>query len=228
MQDARLLSVPVAVHRTPVEPPSDDRPRAACYRCGGSHASRDCHFRNSVCNYCHKKGHIQLVCRSRLQQQQQQQQREPAQPPQQQPPRRGGQQRRTNKVDGETLPTPAPTSTSSAPSSQPLLVDYNMFVVKTGRAAPFTAAVVVNGASLDMEVDTGAALSLISAATYSQLWPPGGAPQLSSLLSDFAHIQERNSKLVGEAVVQVQYQTQQEDLNLIVVEGNSPSLLGRD
>ena len=225
VQDARLLSAPVAVHHTPVEPPSDDRPRAACYGCGGSHASRDCRFRNSVCNYCHKKGHIQLVCRSRLQQQQQ---RKPAQPPQQQPTRRGGPQRRTNKVDDETLPTPAPTSTSSAPSPQPLLVDYNMCVVKTGRAAPFTAAVVVNGASLDMEVDTGAALSLISAATYSQLWPPGCAPQLSKPSVRLRTYTGEELKLVGEAVVQVQYQTQQEDLNLIVVEGNGPSLLGRD
>ena len=223
-QNARLLSAPVAVHRTPAEPrpaAGEDRPRAACYRCGGSHASKDCRFRDSVCNYCHKKGHIQRVCRSRLQQQQP----EPAQTPQQQPMRRGGPQQRMNKVE---VPSPAPTSTSSAPPPQPLLVDYNMFVVNTDRVAPFTASVVVNGAALEMEVDTGAALSLISAATCSQLWPPGMAPQLSKPSVRLRTYTGEELKLVGEAVVQVQYQRQQEDLNLIVVEGNGPSLIGRD
>ena len=134
VQNARLLSVPVAVHCTPVElrpAPGEDRPRAACYHCGGSHASKECRFHDSICKYCHKKGDIQRVCCSCLQQQQP----EPAQSPQQQPQRRGGQQRRMNKVDGETLPTHAPTSTSSAPSPQPFLVNYNMFVIKTDSVA---------------------------------------------------------------------------------------------
>ena len=103
-----------------------------------------------------------------------------------------------------------------------------MSVVKTDCVAPFTAAVLVNGASLDMEVDTGAALSLISAATYSQLWPPGSAPQLSTPSVRLHTYTGEELKLVGETVIQVQYQTQQEDLNLIVVEGIGLSLLGRD
>ena len=89
----------------------------------------------------------------------------------------------------------------------------------------------VNGASLEMEVDTGAAyLWSVQPGTYSQLWPHGSVPQLSkpSVRLRTYTGEELMIKLMGEAVVQVQYQTKQEDLNLIVVEGNGPSLLGRD
>lgn len=32
-----------------------------CYRCGDWHAG-ECRFLNSICNYCHKKGHIEKIC----------------------------------------------------------------------------------------------------------------------------------------------------------------------
>ena len=66
------------------------------------------------------------------------------------------------------------------------------------------------------------------ARSCSQLWPPRMAPQLSKPSVRLRTYTGEELKLVGEAVVQVQYQRQQEDLNLIVVEGNGPSLIGRD
>ena len=38
---------------------------AECYRCGGAHLATDCHFKDSECRWCKKKGHIARVCRSK-------------------------------------------------------------------------------------------------------------------------------------------------------------------
>ncbi|KFD51359.1 hypothetical protein M513_07764 [Trichuris suis] len=39
--------------------------RNICASCAGSHSRKDCKFRNAECNFCHKKGHIDKVCRNK-------------------------------------------------------------------------------------------------------------------------------------------------------------------
>ena len=94
-------------------------------------------------------------------------------------------------------------------------VDYNMFTVGADRVPPFTATLKIEVAPLEMEVDTGEALSLISAATFAQLWPAGTAPQLTKSSIRLRTYTGEELQLVGEGVVRVQYQNQQEDLNLV-------------
>ncbi|ETW98968.1 MAG: hypothetical protein ETSY2_41825 [Candidatus Entotheonella gemina] len=63
VQNARLLSSPSStapVHYADSPGlPKDTQPGKSCYRCGGSHYAKDCRFKDAVCNYCRKKGHIQ-------------------------------------------------------------------------------------------------------------------------------------------------------------------------
>lgn len=33
-----------------------------CYRCGGTHLSKVCSFKDAECHYCKKRGHIAKVC----------------------------------------------------------------------------------------------------------------------------------------------------------------------
>ena len=47
---------------------------------------------------------------------------------------------------------------------------YSLYHVLAGTAATICATVKVNGTNLTMEVDTGASLSLVSEATYRNLW----------------------------------------------------------
>lgn len=42
-----------------------DRGSTDCYRCGGKHEQQMCKFRFGTCRYCRKKGHIERVCRKR-------------------------------------------------------------------------------------------------------------------------------------------------------------------
>ena len=38
-----------------------------CYRCGGKHDASKCKFKEAECHWCHKRGHIRKKCRSRIQ-----------------------------------------------------------------------------------------------------------------------------------------------------------------
>ena len=39
-----------------------DFPVGTCGRCGGPHCGKDCKFKNAVCRFCQKTGHIEKVC----------------------------------------------------------------------------------------------------------------------------------------------------------------------
>ena len=45
--------------------PTRQHNTVSCYRCGGKHATKDCHCQDVVCHNCHKKGHLARVCRSK-------------------------------------------------------------------------------------------------------------------------------------------------------------------
>ena len=36
-----------------------------CYRCHGDHQHKSCPFKNAICHYCKKSGHIRIACRKR-------------------------------------------------------------------------------------------------------------------------------------------------------------------
>ena len=136
-QNSRLLStshaMPVAVHyrASSTNPSSEDAQPRQCYRCGRSHAAKMCRFKDVVCNFCSKRGHIQRVCQSRLRQQQSRS------PPAGSAP---GKQPYTHWVEEGTEPPASagvnhPPTTHESPHHKPLPVDYNVFVVGTDKEA---------------------------------------------------------------------------------------------
>ena len=86
----------------------------------------------------------------------------------------------------------------------------------------------INGAELPMEVDTGASLTLISKATFDRLWDARVAPNLQSTSSKLRTYTGEDIEVLGVANVTVSFQEQFQQLQLLVVGGNGPSLLGRD
>ena len=49
--------------------PTAMKPMKLCYRCGqGDHHHSKCPHKETICHYCHKKGHLARVCRSKAQQ----------------------------------------------------------------------------------------------------------------------------------------------------------------
>ena len=84
----------------------------------------------------------------------------------------------------------------------------------------------VNEKQLQMQVDTGASVSIISQRTwkqcFSQLKPVHSATVLKTHTGELLHV-------IGEITVDVKYNEQQvKHLPLLVVSGEGPSLLGRN
>ena len=79
-----------------------------------------------------------------------------------------------------------------------------------------------------MEVDTGASLSVMSYSTFLSTWP-------EYRTVDLKHSEARLRNYTGEKIavkgaidVEVTYQKQEANLTLTIVDGEGPTLLGRD
>ena len=93
---------------------------------------------------------------------------------------------------------------------------------------PLKTAVKEEDQNLIMEVDTGASVTVISEATWGRIWPT--QPDLPLHLTDVKLRTYTGEAIpvVGKLMVKVQYQGQEEELFLVVIVGDGPSLLGRD
>ena len=180
-----------------VTPPGRTGPEKLCYRCGGAnHTPSVCRFREATCHKCQKKGHIAKVCRSGRAPRSQEQSR----------------QRSVRVVDREPL-------------SDEETTEFTMFKVGGKALHPIVVTVGVNGQQLPMEVDTGAAVSVISTTTREKMFPECPLNRTSALLTTYTSEQ---MPVVGEMMVEVSYQDVSAELTLYVVGGQGPSLLGRD
>ena len=87
----------------------------------------------------------------------------------------------------------------------------------------------LNGASLSMEVDTGATASLISDSTsYHTLWTADAAPPLQPSDVKLRTYTRLTIDVLGSVNVAVTFGTQHANLSLLVISGSGPSLFGRD
>ena len=177
---------------------SDD---TTCYRCGREgHNGAKCRFKDAKCHYCGKVGHLRKVCRSS---------------PKTKPPfggtQRGEQPRSVKHLEQGDLGDSG---------------EYTLFQLGTSaRSKPIEIALQIDERPVTMEVDTGAALSLVSEEVYRQTWPD--KPLLQSKVNLRTYSGEQINVL-GSLEVNVKYGEQQAQVPLLVVNGNGPSLFGRD
>ncbi|XP_064400007.1 uncharacterized protein K02A2.6-like [Halichondria panicea] len=182
----------------PREKPPSIGPTQPCFRCGAAHPATTCKFRTSTCHYCKKQGHISKVCRKRT---------------------------RDSKADKT-----ASRSTNQLTGSDDEEEDtdeYRLFYSSAGRTQPITVPVTLNGLDTTMEIDTGAALSVMNEHTYRLLWPKRKPPLKPTSIRLKTYTGE-HIVVKGIIRVHVLYQAQQAELDLLVVAGKGPSLLGRD
>ena len=190
------------VHRLAQTPVASRQEKSTkpCYRCGGSHDPSQCRFRDAVCHACGKKGHIKRACRS--------QNKVPSAPV--------GEQVRRQPVHLTEEGTVA------------ALQEYTLYPLQDPATRPLKTTVQVEGQDLTMEVDTGASVTVISEATRGKIWPTQPAPPLHPTDVKLRTYTGEAIPVVGKLMVKVQYQGQEEELPLVVVAGDGPSLLGRD
>ena len=104
--------------------------------------------------------------------------------------------------------------------------EFQLYTIGAKSATcPITVDVQINGKQLPMEVDTGAALSIISERTWKKNFPGITLKKADVVLKTYTN--ERMT-VMGELLVQVAYKQQCEHLPIVVVAGDGPSLLGRN
>ncbi|XP_053550471.1 uncharacterized protein K02A2.6-like [Bombina bombina] len=126
--------------------PARQGSQTACYRCGDTnHTANACRFRNSTCYGCGKIGHIKRVCRSSLDRDKS---------------KKGSKSHAAFHVQVDTPHT-------DSEEDKPL---YTLQIYSLENKIPeLQAKVNIDGKPLIMEVDTGAAVSVITAADWNRL-----------------------------------------------------------
>ena len=163
-----------------------------------------CQFIKEKCHNCSKTGHISKVCRSPTTKSQKSKGR----------PAKG--------LDSVNKEESSPLEELTPEESNNLIMIYSF----SSRSDPIKLAMEVNDHKLDMELDTGASVSVISEDTFNsglsssvQLHPSN-----ASLTSYSGHSLE----VLGSANNKVKYQTQTVTLPIFVIKGKGMSLFGRN
>ena len=198
----------IAVKKLHSNPPRSGGSQQACYRCNRpGHSAGTCRFKDSECHACGKKGHIAPACRSKPR----------TQPRQQQPSHKGKFSKRKPETTHQIQTEAAAEGSSSD--------EYPIFKLGERSSKPLEVPLIINGKRLTMELDTGAAVSIISEATRKEFFPNEKLHQSKILLKTYT---EEPIRLIGNLHVRVQYDDQVAKLALVVVAGNGPSLFGRN
>ena len=111
-------------------------------------------------------------------------------------------------------------------NSSERLNEYSLYQIGSKQSSkPLQVEVVINGQPLSMELDTGAAVMLVSEETFQSKWSNVTLQPSTAQLHTYSG---EPLPVVGQAEVKVQYGEQELQLPLIVVGGKGPSLFGRD
>ena len=163
------------------------------------------------CHHCGKHGHIAAACRAK----------KAGKPPFQRtyPPRKTGQAKDTNYVaaaQNEDLPPGVPAADKE---------ELHLYSVNGAGTHSIQVSMMLNGLAHTLELDTGAAVTIMSQGESQQLFPGVPLTKSSTLLRIYSG---ETLSVLGVMNVEVQYKQQRESLKLTIVSGKGPSLLGRD
>ena len=119
----------------------------SCIRCGKhNHTAVQCRFKDATCHKCQKKGHIAAVCRSG-----------------QTNPNSGGRRPQTKQTSRTQY-----VGCNPNPEQEEDTDDLPIYRVSKPSSHPITVELEINHKKLLMEIDTGAAVSVISRDTYNK------------------------------------------------------------
>ena len=174
---------------------------STCYRCGGKHSAAMCRFKTEQCRVCGKTGHISRVCRNR-------------------------QQNTNSRGRGHTANAVEQHTTQTDTCSQN---EYTLFPIRSQAASPpWRTVLTINDIQVEMEIDTGASVSLISKTTFDKLQPSAKFPQLESEQMKLRTYTGEEINVLGSVSVMARSDTCTCTLPLLVVDGDGSSLIGRN
>ena len=186
-----------------------------CFRCGKTnHSPENCFHHKAQCHGCQKFGHIVLKC-----------------PEKRAPKAKGGEskesrKKRKRKPGGvhnieETMTMAEPVEKTAWPMAWPMFT----VVDSQGRCKELIMPVLIDGKSVDLELDTGASVNIILNHFWSSVLAAKSLQQTDVKLKSYSG---HEIPVLGEAKVQVSYGDQQACLPVIVTTGDGPALMGRN
>ena len=92
----------------------------------------------------------------------------------------------------------------------------------------FRVNVSINKQLVGMQIDTGAAVSIMSEATYKQLWSQENSPPIEATSMKLSTYSGDMLETVGTVTCTIEYQGQKYQLPLVIVKQEGPTLLGRN
>ena len=169
----------------------------ACWRCGARHGGT-CRFKDYRCHSCGTIGHLSRCCKQ-------------------------GRDRRANFVLDDDQGNPTETlQLDNISDSDPVYM-----VRRTGVSVPpIWCPVVMQGKRVDMELDTGAGVTIIDEHTYLRLC---SRPKLQTCTTTLRSYSGDSIPVLGEFHTDVMYNgSVHRNLPVLVVKGSGPSLMGRN
>ena len=175
----------------------------SCYRCNRpGHNTNLCKFKDAECHACGKRGHIAPACRSKQK----------------------SSKRSSSKPSSAKKTVKAQQVYSGDTQSSDSDGEY--FLHKLGESLDaIRVKVIINDSPLEMEVNMGADISIISEKTRKSLFPTLRLHPSQLILKTYTG---ETVHIVGHLHVKVQYGNQVVKLVLVVVAGDGPSLLGKN
>ena len=167
-----------------------------CFRCGrANHKAPQCRFKDAVCSNCKKTGHLAKVCRSK----------QPA----------SKAKLPANVIAEETV--------------QNEQEEYSLFTIQDTRATatntdPIQVTMTLNGKPTLMEIDTGAAVSIMTETKFMEI----SSEELQGSLVNLCTYSGEKLSVKGEAMCNVEYDGKMYVLPLVIVAGSGPTLIGRN
>ena len=149
-----------------------------------------------MCRKCNKKGHLARVCRSQK------------------------SASRNGKMSGAGAQAHQLTLADSGSEEEQLL-----YRLEQHKASPIMVNVQVNGVPVSMELDTGAAVSVMLQQQQKELFSTAQLQPSKVILRTYT---AQSVGVVETLPVKVVYEEQEKDLSLFIVQGKGPALFGQD
>ena len=169
------------------------------YRCGGPHLAQSCSFKETICRFCKKKGHVEKVCRSNANLKQS----------------LSAPKRNFYVQEEQTL------QLEDAEA-------YGMYTVNSSTRKPIILAVYLNEIPIKMELDTGVSLLTISSDNFKAITQQSRSSSLEKSAILLKTYTGESIKVLGTTSVNARYGNQKEVLTIHVVDRDWPDLMGRD
>ena len=187
-----------------------DNTKTTCYRCGRKHSPDVCWFKNATCDLCGKTGHIKPVCRSSNQPQSEMFMRD--------------HDRKWRPGNGRNMTSQSKTHFLQEGDDEQCYSLYTIDSRYERKENRIIESFTIQDQVIDLELDTGASMSVINENTYNQLKNNAVLKKTQMILRTYS-----GEKIIpiGMIDVSVIYQNREHKLPLVVVQGG-PNLLGRN